>query len=562
MFLLEMDWLSNLFIGTGVGHSIMLVALTITIGLLLAKVKIAGVSLGVTFILFAGIVFAEMGMKIHPDVVHFFQEFGLILFVFSIGMQVGPSFFENFRSGGAQLNMLAVAIVLLGVGVTIGLKFLTGESMSTMVGIMQGAITNTPGLGAAQQTFNDLYGEGDPSIGQGYAVAYPLGVLGIIISIMLIRFLFKVSIPKEATKHNGEMQDGEMTPTPLSLEVKNPSIFGKTVQQLSELLTGQHFVVSRIYKKGKNEIETVGPETILEEDDKIFVITQEDSHEAVEAMVGNVIQMDRTQWIPNRSNFSAHRFVVSKEKLTGKTISQLNLRALYGVTITRIERAGLEFVASPDFRIQFGDTLVVVGSDPALQNVEKVLGNAERHLNHPNLIAIFLGIVLGIILGSIPIPIPGVPQPIKLGLAGGPLIVAILLSRFGYRYGLITYTTTSANLMLREIGICIFLACVGLNAGNGFIDTIVNGGYWWILYGFIITIVPLIIVGIFARAVLKINYLTLAGMMSGSTTDPPALAYANSLSDCSAAQVGYATVYPLTMFMRVLMAQLLILFFT
>lgn len=562
MFLLEMGWLSNLFVGTGVGHSIMLVALTITVGLLLAKIKIAGVSLGVTFILFAGIIFAELGMKIHPQVLHFFQEFGLILFVFSIGMQVGPSFFENFRSGGAQLNLLAVAIVLLGVGTTIALRYITGLDMSTMVGIMQGAITNTPGLGAAQQTYTDLYGQGDPSIGQGYAVAYPLGVLGIIISIMLIRYLFKVSIPKEVAQHSSDSLDIEGTPTPLSLEVKNPSIFGKSVLQLSELLTGHRFVVSRIFKKAKNEIETVGPETILEKDDKIFVIAQEDSLDAIETMVGHVIKMDRTQWIPNRSNFSAHRFVVSKERLTGKTIAQLNLRALYGVTITRIERAGLEFVASPNFRVQFGDTLVVVGSDPALHNVEKVLGNAEKHLNHPNLIAIFLGIVLGIILGSIPIPIPGVPQPIKLGLAGGPLIAAILLSRFGYRYGLITYTTTSANLMLREIGICIFLACVGLNAGNGFINTIVNGGYWWILYGFIITIVPLLIVGIFARAVLKVNYLTLVGMMSGATTDPPALAYANSLSDCSAAQVGYATVYPLTMFMRVLMAQLLILFLT
>ncbi len=561
MFPLALNWFSNLFVGTGVAHSLLLVSLTITVGLLLAKIKIGGISLGITFILFAGIVFAELGMQLDPQVLHFFQEFGLILFVFSVGMQVGSSFFENFRSGSGYLNLLSVAIVLLGVGFTLAIKFIFNIPISTMVGIMQGAITNTPGLGAAEQTYQEMHGMTDVSMGQGYAVAYPLGVLGIILSILVIRALFKISVPKEERHYAWSHGDNIQTPVPLSLLVKNPAIFGKTVHQLADLLSGHQFVVSRIYKKSLGEILIVGAETILEEGDKIFVIAREQSAEAVTTMVGHAIKMDRTQWIPSNANFSSHRFIVTKEKLTGKSIAQLNLRSLYGVTITRIERAGLEFVASPSFRIQFGDTLTIVGSEPALHNVEKVLGNAERNLNHPNIIAIFLGIILGIIVGSLPITIPGVPQPIKLGLAGGPLVVAILLSRFGYRYGIITYTTTSANLMIREIGICIFLACVGLNAGNGFVETVLNGGYWWILMGFVITFFPLIIVGVIARAFFKINYLTLAGAIAGSTTDPPALAYANSLSQSSAAQIGYATVYPLTMFMRVLVAQLLILFF-
>lgn len=562
MNLLVPDWFTNLFIGEGVAHSILLLALTITAGVLLSKIKIAGVSLGITFILFAGIIFGELGMNLAPQVLLVFQEFGLILFVFSIGMQVGPSFFENFRSGGAKMNFLAIAIVLLGVGITLLIQYITGEDMSTMVGVMQGAVTNTPGLGAAQQAFGDMHGKEDPTIIQGYAVAYPLAVVGIIVTMAMIKGMFRVNIPKEEARFSGSESENEDMPIPISLQVKNPAIFNKTVLQLSELLTGHRFVVSRIYKQCKNEIETVGPETLLEKDDKIFVIAQEDSVEPVKTIVGETIQMSRTQWIPTHSEFGLKRILVSKERLSGKTVAQLNLRALYGVTITRIERSGFEFVASPNFRIQFGDTLHIVGSDAALSNVEKVLGNAEKQLNHPNIVAIFLGIVLGIILGSIPIYIPGVPQPIKLGLAGGPMLVAILLSRFGYRYGLITYTTTSANLMLREIGICIFLACVGLNAGNGFVDTIVNGGYWWILYGIIITILPAMLVGIFARTVMKMNFLSIAGLLSGATTDPPALAYCNSLSDTPAGQIAYASVYPLTMFMRVFMAQLLILFFT
>lgn len=557
-----MEWLVNLFMGQGTAHSLLLLALTMACGLLLAKIKIAGISLGVTFILFVGILFAELGMKVNHDILHFFQEFGLILFVFSIGLQVGPSFFENFKSGGGKLNAMAVAIVLLGAGTTIALHFITGLKMPTMVGIMSGAITNTPGLGAAQQTVTDMMGESETSIGQGYAVAYPLGVLGIIFSIMTVRWFFKVNLHKEIEKAHNVDGSNEDMPTPLSLVVNNPSIYGKTVYELSQLLKGYHFVVSRIFHASTQEITTVGGNTVLQEGDRIFIITKDECVNAITTMVGYVIDMDRNQWIPTRSEFSAHRFVMTNRANCGKTIAQMNLRATYGVTVTRVERTGLEFVATPGLRLQYGDNITVVGSEAALKSVEPLIGNKSKHLNAPNLIAIFLGIALGVIVGSIPFLFPGIPQPIKLGLAGGPLIVAILLSRFGHKYHLITYTTDSANLMLREIGICIFLACVGLNAGNGFVDTLVNhGGFVWVGYGVIITLLPLIIVGCFARGVLKLNYLTIAGTIAGSTTDPPALAYANSLSSSSASQVAYATVYPLTMFLRVITAQVLILFF-
>lgn len=557
-----MEWLKDLFLGASVGHSIFILSLTIAAGLFLAKIRIAGISLGVTFILFAGILFAELGMVMNEDARHFFQEFGLILFVFSVGLQVGSSFFENFRSGGARLNLLAAFVVLLGGGITILIHYLTKIDIPTMVGIMSGAITNTPGLGAAQQTFTDLTGTNNPAIGQGYAVAYPLGVVGIILSMIIIRGLFRISIPKEEENALSKADDNSLFPQPLSLVINNPAIYGKSVHELAHLLPGLKFVVSRILKHDTGEISIAMPETRLQANDRLFIIAKAGDVQQIEAMIGYQVNMDRTQWVPTNANFSARRILLTKRNLTGQTIANLNLRALHGVTITRVERSGLEFVATPDLKLQYGDTLTVVGSESALHTVEEILGNAIKNLYVPNLIAIFIGICLGVLLGSMPFKIPGIPQPIKLGLAGGPLIVSILLATFGYRYKLITYTTTSANLMIRELGICIFLACVGLGAGNGFIDTIINhGGLIWVAYGFIITIVPLLVVGIISRLFFKTNYLTLIGAIAGSTTDPPALAYANSLSTSSAAQMGYATVYPLTMFMRVVMAQLLIIIF-
>lgn len=557
-----MEWISNLLWNEGVAQSILLISAAIAFGLMLGRVKIFGISLGVTFILFVGILLSALGFQANRETLHFFQEMGLILFVFSIGLQVGPSFFSNFREGGAKLNLLAACVVLLGATVTLVIHFITKIPISTMVGVMSGAITNTPGLGAAQQAYLDVKGVSDPSISLGYAVAYPLGVVGIILSLILLKAMFRVDLDKEQKALEKSTEQDEKGLVPLSLVVNNPSVFGKSVSAISQLLKGHHFVVSRIYKHAEEEIFVVGPDTVLEENDKVFVIAPQSDLTAVISMIGYEVKMDRKQWIPNASHFSAKHFLVTKKEVNGKTLAQLNLRALYGVTITRVQRAGFEFLATPSFRLKYGDELTIVGSDAALNNVRQLLGDREKQLNEPNLIAIFLGIVLGVVLGSLPIFVPGIPQPLKLGLAGGPLIVAILISSFGYKYGMITYTTDSANLMLREVGICSFLACVGLGAGGGFVDTIVNkGGYIWIVYGFLITVIPLLIVGTFARGKMKMNYLTLCGLLAGSTTDPPALAYATSQGDGSAAQLGYATVYPLTMFLRIVVAQLIILFF-
>lgn len=539
----------------------MILALTIMLGILLGRVKIAGISLGATFILFVGILFGELGMKVDRSLLHFFQEFGLILFVFSIGLQVGPSFFSNFKKGGRTLNLLATLNVVLAVVVTTVIYFLSGVPLQTMVGIMSGAITNTPGLGAAQQAYSDITGIEDPSIGMGYAVAYPLGVVGIILSIILIRWIGRVNIKEEEAKLEEERAGEELSAIPISLQVTNPALFGHTVKSLTELLHGRTFVVSRIWKKATDEIHIATIDTVLSEGDRIFVITEQPHIDALIVTVGRKLHIDRKRWILEGSKYVSRKLVVTNREINGRTLKSLNLRALYGVNVTRIYRAGVEIVASPNFALQYGDRLNVVGSDAAIDSMEELIGNSIKRLDEPNLVTIFLGIALGILVGSIPIMFPGIPQPVKLGLAGGPLVVAILIARFGYKLKLVAYTTTSANLILREMGISIFLACVGLNAGNGFVDTLVNnGGLVWVGYGLLITLIPLLVVGLLGRFVFKLNYLQLSGMMAGATTDPPALAYANSLSDSDAAAVGYATVYPLTMFLRVLAAQLVIIF--
>ena len=539
----------------------MILALTIMLGILLGRVKIAGISLGATFILFVGILFGELGMKVDRSLLHFFQEFGLILFVFSIGLQVGPSFFSNFKKGGRTLNLLATLNVVLAVVVTTVIYFLSGVPLQTMVGIMSGAITNTPGLGAAQQAYSDITDIEDPSIGMGYAVAYPLGVVGIILSIILIRWIGRVNIKEEEAKLEEERAGEELSAIPISLQVTNPALFGHTVKSLTELLHGRTFVVSRIWKKETDEIHIATIDTVLSEGDRIFVITEQPHIDALIVTVGRKLHIDRKRWILEGSKYVSRKLVVTNREINGRTLKSLNLRALYGVNVTRIYRAGVEIVASPNFALQYGDRLNVVGSDAAIDSMEELIGNSIKRLDEPNLVTIFLGIALGIFVGSIPIMFPGIPQPVKLGLAGGPLVVAILIARFGYKLKLVAYTTTSANLILREMGISIFLACVGLNAGNGFVDTLVNnGGFVWVGYGLLITLIPLLVVGLLGRFVFKLNYLQLSGMMAGATTDPPALAYANSLSDSDAAAVGYATVYPLTMFLRVLAAQLVIIF--
>ena len=557
-----MNWINDLLWGEGIGHSILLLSFVIAAGIQLGKIKVFGVSLGITLVLFVGIILGHFGFTINHNVIHFFKEFGLILFVYSVGMQVGPGFFSSFKQGGITLNMLACGIVFLGVLTAVILHYATGIPMPTMVGILSGAVTNTPGLGAAQQAFSDMHGVSDNTIALGYAVAYPLGVIGIILSIILIKYIFRVSFDKENEQLNSEDSSHTNEAKPISLIVKNPAIFNKTVAELSNLLEHRDFVISRVWRDSNKQIEIASANTVLQENDKVFVITTETDAETIKTFIGEEIDMERKQWIRMESQFINRRILITKPELNGKRLGQLKLRKLYGINITRINRAGVDLVAKPGLTLQVGDRVNVVGTETAVSNVEKVLGNSMKRLNEPNLITIFVGIALGIVLGSIPISFPGIPQPVKLGLAGGPLVVAILISRFGYHYKLITYTTQSANLMLREIGITLFLACVGISAGDGFVDTIVNnGGFACIGYGFIITFVPLMIIGCIGRYFCKVNYFTLMGLIAGSTTDPPALAYSNATAGNDAPSVGYATVYPLTMFLRVLTAQLLILFF-
>jgi putative transport protein len=556
-----MEWISELIFGTNTGHSILLLSVVIAAGILLGKMKIGGISLGITFVLFVGITFGHFGLKVNPEIIHFFKEFGLILFVYSVGMQVGPGFFSSFKKGGITLNMLATGVVLAGVATMLIIHYVTGIPIPVMVGVLSGAVTNTPGLGAAQQAYTDITGASDPDIALGYAVAYPLGVVGIILSIVAVRRFFRISMARE-TEDMERKNDAHASAKAVSLQVRNPALFGKKIGEVSAILEHSEFVVSRILYASNSQVSLVDADTVLHENDKIFVVTTDHDLNTVRTFIGEEIPMERKQWIHAESRFINRRIIVTKSEINGKHLGELKLRKLYGINITRINRAGVDLVATPGLMLQLGDRVNVVGTDKAIASVEEVLGNSMKRLNEPNLIPIFLGIALGIIAGSIPFTFPGVPQPVKLGLAGGPLIVAILISRFGYKYRLVTYTTMSANLMLREIGITIFLACVGLDAGGQFIETIVNGGgYAWIGYGFIITTVPLLMIGFIARKVCKLNYYTIMGLLAGSTTDPPALAYSNTTAGNDMPAVSYATVYPLTMFLRVLTAQLLILMF-
>ena len=559
-----MELLRNLFEGYpnlwggGVAHSVLILSLVIAFGIILAKIKIAGISLGVTWILFVGIVFGHFNLSLDEHLLHFLKEFGLILFVYSIGLQVGPGFFSAFKKGGFTLNMLAMTTIFLSVVITIILHFATGVPITTMVGILSGAVTNTPGLGAAQQANSDLNGIDAPEIAMGYAVAYPLGVVGAILSLLALKYILNINTTKEeadAEKGLGHLQ--ELTVRPVTLVIKNEAINGKTIKDIRPLVN-RNFVISRIrYHEGNKETELVNSGTILHLDDEILIISNPIDIEAITVFFGKQVEVE---WEQVSKNLISRRILITKPELNGKTLSQLKIRNNFGANITRINRSGVDLVAAPSLQLQMGDRVTVVGSELAVGHAEKVLGNSMKRLNHPNLIPIFIGIALGCILGSIPFMFPGIPQPVKLGLAGGPLIVSILISRFGPQYKMITYTTMSANLMVREIGISLFLACVGLGAGKGFIETVVNeGGYVWIGYGAIITVIPLLITGLIGRYGCKLNYYTLIGVLSGANTNPPALAYSNDLTSCDAPAVGYATVYPLAMFLRVLTAQLLIL---
>ena len=535
-------------------HIVCLYAFVISVGVLLGKIKIFGVSLGVTFVLFAGILMGHFGFTGETHILHFIREFGLILFVFCIGLQVGPSFFTSFKKGGMTLNMLAVGIVALNIAVALGIYFLDGSiDLPMIVGILYGAVTNTPGLGAAQEALNQLNYTGDP-IALGYACAYPLGVVGIIGSIIAIRYICRVNLKKEEEELNTQEADMKHMPHMLHLEVRNEAIDGKRLLQIKDFL-GRPFVCSRIRHNG--HVSIPNQDTEFRIGDQLFIVCSEEDAEAVTAFIGKEIQVD---WEKQDTPMVSRRILVTKSEINGKKLGSLHFRSMYGVNVTRVNRSGMDLFADPNLTLQVGDRVMVVGQQDAVERVAGVLGNQLKRLDTPNIVTIFVGIFLGILLGSLPIAFPGMPTPVKLGLAGGPLVVAILIGRFGYKLHLVTYTTMSANLMLREIGIVLFLASVGIEAGAHFVETVVDGsGLLYVGYGVLITVLPLLIIGIIARLYCKVNYFTLMGLIAGSNTDPPALAYSNQASGNDAPSVGYSTVYPLTMFLRILAGQMILL---
>ncbi len=550
-----MDWLQTLlWDSSSVAHIVALYAFVISVGVLLGKIKIFGVSLGVTFVLFTGILMGHFGMTGDTHILHFIREFGLILFVFCIGLQVGPSFFTSFKKGGMTLNALAVGIVVLNIATALIIYFADGTiELPMIVGILYGAVTNTPGLGAANEALNQLHYTGDP-IALGYACAYPLGVVGIIGSIIAVRYICRVNFKKEEEALHAQDSGNKHKPHILHLEVRNESISGKTLIQVKEFL-GRPFVCSRIRHDG--HVSIPNHETTFNIGDQLFIVCNDEDAPAVTAFIGREIEVD---WEKQDMPMVSRRILITKSDINGKKLGDMHFRSMYGVNITRVNRSGMDLFADPNLTLQVGDRVMVVGQQDAVDRVSNVLGNQLKRLDTPNIVTIFVGIFLGILFGSLPIAIPGMPTPVKLGLAGGPLVVAILIGRFGYKMHLVTYTTMSANLMLREIGIVLFLASVGIEAGEHFVQTVVEGsGLLYVGYGFLITVIPLLIIGMIARWYCKINYFTLMGLIAGSNTDPPALAYSNQTAGNDAPAVGYSTVYPLTMFLRILAGQMILL---
>lgn len=555
-----MNWLQDLLTNpNSIAHIVALYAFVIAAGVLLGKIKFFGISLGVTFVLFVGILVGHFGFTGNPSILSFLQDFGLILFVFCIGLQVGPSFFSSFKKGGITMNLLAGGIVALNIAVALIVYFaLQGRiEIPMMVGILCGAVTNTPGLGAANEALQQLHYQG-PEIAMGYACAYPLGVMGIILSLIVIRYICRVNLDKEADDiQREEDANPHLKPYNILLRVQNEALSGKKLSQVQSFLA-RDFVCSRILQDGRVHIPNA--DTVLRLGDEMNIVCAEDDSEAIEAFIGPKI--DQINWDDQKQDkpMVSRRILVTQPAINGKTLGELHFSSMYGVNVTRINRSGMDLFAARQLTLQVGDRVMVVGPEDAIERVADLLGNQLKRLDHPNIVTIFIGILCGILFGSLPIAIPGMPTPVKLGLAGGPLIIAILIGRFGHKVKLVTYTTMSANLMLREVGLVLFLASVGIKAGENFVQTVVEGdGLLYVGVGFLITFIPLVIVGIIARWRHKINYFTLMGLIAGSNTDPPALAYANQTAGNDAPAVGYSTVYSLSMFLRILTAQLLVL---
>ncbi len=560
-----MDWFYDLFTNTNsIAHIAMLYAIVIAIGVYLGKIKVAGISLGVTFVLFAGIVAGHFHFTAPIDILNFIQDFGLILFVFMIGLQVGPGFFESFKKGGVSLNLVATGVILLNIGIMFACYFLFFDTsdlhaLPMMVGTLYGAVTNTPGLGAASEALNAVFPVDTPQIASGYACAYPLGVVGIILATVAVRYICKVNLNDEEHQlQEEEAANPHAKPCKMHIRVSNSYLAGRTLMQISDFLN-RDFVCSRILHEG--QVSIPNRNTIFELGDELLIVCAEADAEPIKAFIGPEIDADWNVELEAQPMVS-RRIVVTRPSMNGKTLGKMHFSSVYGVNVTRITRQGMDIFAGRNHHFHIGDRIMVVGPKDNVDRVAEIMGNSVRRLDAPNIATIFIGIMLGIIFGSLPFAIPGMPVPLKLGIAGGPLIIAILIGRFGYRVKLVTYTTTSANMMLREIGLVLFLASVGIKAGADFWDTVVAGdGLKYVYTGFLITVLPILIMGTVARKKYHFNYFTIMGMLAGSYTDPPALAYANQCCSKEAPAIGYSTVYPLSMFLRIFTAQIIVLFF-
>ena len=561
-----MEFFKEFIFGSGISHSIFVLAIVIAIGTLLSKIKLGGISLGATWILFAGIVASHFDMTLHADTLNFVRDFGLTLFVFSIGLQIGPSFFSSLRQGGLRQMWLSVLTMLLGgvvayliylVVTNIGLQSIVGDKseLQTMVGVMDGAVANTPAMGATQQTYIDVTGHDDIDIPMGFAVAYPIGVVAVILAFMTLKAILRIDLSKEREVVSQKF-GGNKFAAKFSIEVLNQQMHGKSVGEIRQIIARQ-FVISRI-SHGDNKAFIADASSVVHCGDKIFVVSSVEDKEAILAFLGREIEMLEEEWGEFEGQLVSRRIVVTQPNINGKRFVDLRLRTKYGINITRVNRAGVDLIPHQGMELQLGDKVMVVGSEEAINQVSKLLGNSLKKLHEPHIFTLFLGIALGVLVGSI--PLINAPQPIKLGLAAGPMLMAIVIGRFGTHWHLITYTTLSANLMLREVGLAMFLASVGLASGNGFVESVAGGGYIWLLYALIIAVVPLLIVGIYARLRYKMDFFSIMGMLSGSMTNPIALNYANSLAGSDMPAISYATVYPLAMFLRVVIAQLMILF--
>lgn len=556
-----MNWLQEAFLEPTMVQAVIIISLVSALGLYLGRIKIFGISLGITFVFFAGILAGHLGIVVNKDMLYFAQSFGLILFVYALGLQVGPGFFSSLKKGGVAMNMMGVGVILLGLVMTVGLHWTTGISLSNMVGLLCGAVTNTPALGAAQQALLQI----DPTNTKGVtdmalacAVAYPLGVVGVILAIIILKALFTDK------KQKDQKEQRDTTTYVAEFQVSNPAIYEKSIKDVMKL-TDKHFVISRVWRNGKVSIPT--SDTLLHEHDHLLIISVKSDVENIKVLFGEQENVDWNKadidWNAIDSQLISRRIAVTRNRVNGVKLGSLRLRNLYGINITRVNRAGIDLLASPDLRLQIGDRLTIVGEANSVNTVGKILGNEIKRLNNPNLLAVFIGISLGMLLGALPITLPGMSTPVKLGIAGGPIIVGILMGAFGPRFHLTTYTTMSANLMLRQLGIIIYLAGLGIDSGAHFFETVFRAeGLLWIGLGFLLTIVPVLIVGFMASQFFKLDYAHNVGMLCGSMANPMALSYANTTVDGDEPSVSYATVYPLSMFIRVISAQLVLMLFT